>query len=181
MHRLEDEAERLTQQLEEAKDQLERLYTDRTHEKATLTENTNVLERLSGEEKTLLSKKDNSDEDLKQRKEAKDKQQDKVNELETVYTSLMQELASGRARKHSLEHHVRQDESRKENLESRLKGLNEQLAEAEKGQDEDRDVGKFSVQPRGPSQTGAARLAFTDMLATGLFTCRSAQVPERDP
>ena len=45
----------------------------------------------------------------------------------------------------------------------------------------DRDLSKFSIQPRGPFKTGTARLALTDMLATALLTGGSSQVPVRDP
>lgn len=136
LQRLEDEGERISGLLNDAKDQLAKLVTDRQHETQTLEENTRVLERMDAEEKTLTAAHGNNDETLKIREEARAVLQKDVNVLEAEQNSLTQDIATDRARRESLEQQLEQDQRRHDTVAKRLEDVTALLADKRKAQDE---------------------------------------------
>jgi len=133
MQRLEDEQSRIAQQLEESKGQLEQVYTDRTHEQATLTENTGILERLDEEEKDLHQKEESGDADLAEKEANRVQLREAVEKLEAELTALMEDTADTRARRHSLERQIDQDRNRLASVRNRLEHVKAQLADKKAG------------------------------------------------
>lgn len=133
LQRLEDEATRLSQQLEESKAQLAQAAKDRAHEKETLAENSTVLERLGSEEEALQEKAGKESETLKAQEELKEKLSAKVKELEAEYTEMMAAITEQRIKKENLEKQIARDNERNEELEARIKTLKQDL-EAKRGE-----------------------------------------------
>jgi len=139
LQRLEDEAARLTQQLSETRSQLEQTSTDRAHEQLTLEENTNVLQRLEGEERSLLSAAASADEDLQARQQARTEIQSETDTLEEKFRALTDSFATDRAHKQSLDNQTNQNRSRRDNLSTRLSSITQQL-EQKKAEQQEADV-----------------------------------------
>jgi chromosome segregation protein len=139
LQRLEDEAERLDQQIRETREGLTQTRTDREHEQNMLAENMQVLERLAGEERQLLSRQDNEDQYVKELEEKKTALQAEVETLENNATALMEKSAADRARKDSLERQILQDQNRYDSLTRRLEDVRGQLKakqDEQNGEDE---------------------------------------------
>jgi chromosome segregation protein len=129
LQRLEDEAARLSQQLDETKAQLTQAQTDRTHEKGTLAENTQILERLATEESALQENAEKEDETLQAQEELKEELQSKVKVLEAEYTDMMAQVTEQRIKKENLEKQIEADTRRNEELDERIKTLKAELAD----------------------------------------------------
>ncbi|HTK85415.1 MAG TPA: AAA family ATPase, partial [Patescibacteria group bacterium] len=129
LQRLEDEIERLATQLQEAKNQLDQVRRDRAHEESSLAENTSAIEKFESEEKDILSTRERADELLREHEEKRDAQQETVDRLEAEFTSLMEKLATDRARRQSLEHQADHDRRRRTSVHDRLQTVKTQLAE----------------------------------------------------
>ncbi|MBU0859585.1 MAG: AAA family ATPase, partial [Alphaproteobacteria bacterium] len=127
LQRLEDEAERLDQQIRETRDGLTQVRTDRGHEQTSLGENTQILERLESEEKSLLARQGNEDEAVRDLEERKAVLQAEVSALDAAATALMEKSAGDRARKNSLEEQIAQDQRRYDSLRNRLNDVRTQL------------------------------------------------------
>ncbi len=129
LQRLEDEEQRLENQIHDTKAQLSQLQTDRAHEKETLAENSHVLERMDKEEASLSARQEREEQEFEQYAAAKDEQQNSVAEKESTYTTLMEEAAADRARKQALEQKLVQDEARLAQINERFSTVQERLAE----------------------------------------------------
>lgn len=139
LQRLEDEAERLDQQIRETREGLTQTRTDREHEQNMLAENMQVLERLGNEEQQLLARQDNEDGYVKELEEKKLALQAEVETLENNATALMEKSAADRARKENLERQILQDQNRYDSLTRRLDDVRSQLKtkqEEQNGEDE---------------------------------------------
>lgn len=102
LQRIEDEAERYAQALEEAKDQLTQTLTDLSREEETLEENEKKLEQLKSEETTLIERESGAAEKLSEKERAVDVLKADVEELETIYNALLESQAQNRAERETL-------------------------------------------------------------------------------
>lgn len=127
LQRLEDEAERLDQQIRETRDGLTQVRTDREHEQQMLGENSQVLERLASEEQALLSRQDNDDSHVKALEDRKNGLESEVSKLESNATALTEKSAADRARKQSLDEQIAADQRRYDSLRARLDDVRTQL------------------------------------------------------
>lgn len=127
LQRLEDEAERLDQQIRETRDGLTQVRTDREHEQQMLSENSQVLERLASEEQALLSRQDNDDSHVKALEDRKNGLESEVSKLESNATALTEKSAADRARKQSLDEQIAADQRRYDSLRARLDDVRTQL------------------------------------------------------
>ncbi len=129
LQRLEDEAERLSQQQQETKDQLEQIVVDRAHEQQTLKESSHVLERLESEEAAIRGREESQDSDLQEKETLRQTLRETVEKLETELTALMESTAESRAQRQSLESRIAQDTMRLDSLKARRETLQAELAE----------------------------------------------------
>lgn len=146
MQRIEDEAARREEVLDETKSQIEQTAHDEAHEKQSLQESTARLEQLEGEHKNLLSKEENEDGNLEEKQKARDALEEKVVTLEEKYTALMQGEAESRARKQALETQIAQNEERIETITARKKKAEEELAAIKQGDSNQSKIEALSMQ-----------------------------------
>ncbi len=143
LQRLEDESARLTQQIDETKAQLAQALTDRDHEKQTLAENTQILERLATEEKALQENADKEDETLQAQEELKEELQSKVKTLESEYTDMMGALTEQRIKKENLEKQIERDKQRNEELIEHIESLKSNLKEKRAESTAEQDISEL--------------------------------------
>lgn len=136
LQRLEDQERDLENQMSETRAQLDQIAADRVHEQQTLTENTSVLERMAGEEKSLVESQGSEDQQMAEKKAIKDRLEDKVIKLEADYESFMNRAAETKASRQGLERQISADENRVRSTEDRLQSLTQKLA-AVKGRFQD--------------------------------------------
>lgn len=139
LQRLEDEAARRDEVLNETREQLQRAKNDAQHEQHSLSESTAGLEKLDGEQKTLLEKQDGDEGALEKKQKARDEIEEKVITLEEKYRVLMQGEAESKARQQSLRQQIEQNESRIETLRERLSSATQELEELQ-GKNTKKDV-----------------------------------------
>lgn len=131
LQRIEDQEKAIADQLSEAKEQLERLYEDREHEKASFAENTETLDRLKAEE-TRLQESEGSDQEVLAEKSAiKDRLEAEVLELEHEYETYMEKVAETRASRQTIERQIAADTSRLSVAEERKQKLEQDLKDAQ--------------------------------------------------
>ena len=123
LQRIEDEAARIDNLKNEAQEQLAQNKADFGHESTSLEENSLMLEKIEVEEKDLAELQKNSAADLLEKEKRKDELADAVEKLEASHNVLMQGAAESRARQSALEDALRQDNARKDTLESRQASL----------------------------------------------------------
>lgn len=128
LQRLEDEAQRLDQQINENQGQQEQLRTDRQHEQQALQDNEAILTRLDKEEQDITTHQGNEDSDLEKQESQCTSLQQQAEDQEKNYTGLMESAAADRARKQALEQQIAQDTSRRNALAERLESVKAQLA-----------------------------------------------------
>ena len=138
LQRLEDEAVRIEATVEEAKTLLETTVADRSHEGESLTENSAVLERIESEEATLRAGEENQEREIAVRQTTRDEIQVEVDQLETEFTTLMQAVASDKAKREALEQQIATDQGRMDAVKSRLGNVRQSLEvkKADSGQDD---------------------------------------------
>lgn len=112
LQRIEDQEKAIETQLNETKEQLERLVQDRGHEQGSLEENTTTLERLKEEEARLHESQSSDESVLAEKTAAKEKLESQVSELEQRYEGLMEKLAETRASRQTIERQISSDSSR---------------------------------------------------------------------
>lgn len=127
MQRLDDEEQRLTSQIEEARAVLAQTDADREHEEQTIEENARTLERLLAEEKDL-SIAENSAEEISRLSNERDARDAEVNRIQSVYQKALEQAATTRASRNTLLNQLSQDENRLQSLQDRLQSLREQIA-----------------------------------------------------
>ena len=131
LQRIEDQEKAIADQLSEAKEQLERLYEDREHEKASFAENSETLDRLKAEE-TQLQESEGSDQEVLAEKSAiKDRLEAQVLELEREYEGFMEKMAETRASRQTIERQIAADTSRLSVAEERKQQLEQDLKDAQ--------------------------------------------------
>ncbi|MEM6811877.1 MAG: chromosome segregation protein SMC [Pseudomonadota bacterium] len=136
LQRIEDQERILSEQLSEAKDQLESLQSDRIHEQESMKENAALTEKLAEEETRLRENETSQDDILKEKTAIKDRLEEKVDALEKDYEQLMNRVAGAKAEKQAAEKQINADKSRLESLLSRLQSIETSLTRA-KTQNED--------------------------------------------
>ncbi|AGH97968.1 chromosome segregation protein SMC [Micavibrio aeruginosavorus] len=129
LQRLEDEEQRLSNEIRESKAQLDQAQLDHAHETTTLTENTTIIERLDAEEATLKADHENEGAKLQEKEAQKDARDAEVSRLEEKLQTLTEQFADVRARRQSLENQINADRNRLEQLRDRLARVETQLAE----------------------------------------------------
>ncbi len=129
LQRLEDEELRLTNAIAEAKKQLDLTKADREHESTTLNENTNIVERLDGEEKTILVDREKNDAVLIEKQDQQESCEKTVSALESELSTLTEQFADTRARKQSLEQQINADRNRLQSVRDRLTRVEVALTE----------------------------------------------------
>jgi len=131
LQRIEDQEQAIETQLNETKEQLERLYQDRGHEQASLEENTQTLNRLKEEEEKLQNSEGNDQTVLTEKMAIKDRLETQVSELETEYEGFMSKLAESRASRQTIERQINADTSRLSVARERKEKLSADLQSAQ--------------------------------------------------
>ena len=141
LQRLEDEEQRLAHAIEETKAQLNQTRADRDHENHTLTENAEILERLSAEEETIKVDQSQNAAVLAEKEDNKQSSGRVVAGLESELSTLTEQFADTRARKQNLEQQIHIDRSRLSGVRDRLVRVEQLLAEKQTAfQSEDKVV-----------------------------------------
>ena len=179
LQRLEDESERLTAQREEAQAQLAQTGRDRDHEQQTLGENTTILEKLESEEASILANQEQEDTELERRTEARTEKQEHVNTLEEVYTGLMEEHTTDRARKQSREQQDTQDQQRRESIRNRLEDVKQQLQNKKAAQENDNAAPALRTEITTLEETAASLHEQVAVLEDAMESTRAAQQMSR--
>ncbi len=130
LQRIEDQEQAIKTQLNEAKEQLERLIEDRTHEQNSLKDNSETLERMKGEEEKLHNSEGSDAEALAEKTKIKERLEEQVLGLEREYEEFMGKLAESRASRQSIEQQINADTSRLSVSEERKEKLTSDLAVA---------------------------------------------------
>ena len=104
--RLEGEAERHLNDLQETKAQMHQANIDAQHEEKTLEESSTLLERTEVEHKDLLEEQGNDSQTQKTYQKIKDDLKVKVIQLEERFTALKESAAESRAREESLKNQI---------------------------------------------------------------------------
>ncbi len=138
LQQLEEEAERQALALLETEEQLLQTATDEEHEKDSLKESTDVLERITAEHEAIIAEQGDESGELEAKQEAKEELESKVIALDEQYTTLMQSVAESRARKSALEQQIKQNmeridvmSERKDRAEGELEDLLAQDSDAD--------------------------------------------------
>ena len=136
LQRIEDEAARLEQTLEEAKAQFTQTETDFVHEQQSLADSTGLLERLEEEHKKIIAEQDGVDSKLEEKNALKEGLEEKVSMLEEEYNALMQSTAEAKAQKDAARQRFENNTARANNLKVRIETVQRDLKEA---QDKNKD------------------------------------------
>lgn len=130
--RIEEEAERMKNLINETKDQIEIMTKDKTHEAQTVKETVALLQTLEQEHTALIKLQKTQDGKLKQKEKTRDDLDIKVKAAEEKHTSLMQGVAEHNARKNALEQQIIQNENRLKIAQTRKAKASEDLSETKK-------------------------------------------------
>ncbi len=131
LQRLEDEAGRREQLLQESKDQLTQAQTDMAHEEQSLVESSGLLERLEEEHKKIIAEQDQESGKLEQKNAAKEELEAKVLRLEEQYNALMQSTAQAKAQREAAEQRFESNTKRLESVRGRIANAQEELKAAQ--------------------------------------------------
>ena len=141
LQRLEDEAERHEQVLQETTDQLTQTAADETYEQQSLDDSSMTLEKLEEEQNTLIEDEKSQGDQLEEKQAKRDELESKVIALEEKYTALMQNEAERKARRQSLESQIDVNTQRIQTLRERKERADADL-EALKKEDKDASEAK---------------------------------------
>jgi chromosome segregation protein len=134
LQRLDDEEQRITSQIDEAKTTLSQIAADRVHETQTTEENVAVLARLEREERDLKLQAD-ADSEINRLSADKATKEEDVGRLQTAYQTTLEQAANLRASRSTLLNQLNQDENRLNALKTRIANLEEQVARKKSEQD----------------------------------------------
>jgi len=127
LQRLEDEEQRLTNDIAETKAQLEQATSDRNHETRTLSENADIVTRMDAEEQTIQAEQNRNGAVLEEKEQNKQKSATIVDDLESTLSKLTEQFADTRARKQNLEQQIIADQGRLSSVRDRLSRVEENL------------------------------------------------------
>ena len=128
LQRIEDEAARLKQVLNEAIARAEQTETDLKHEQHTLSEASEQFARVDADQKRILAEEENEGDQLEAKHEIRAELEAKVAALEEQYNALMQSAAEAKAQKEAAEQRLASNQKRLEILVQRIAGQSEELA-----------------------------------------------------
>lgn len=140
LQRLEEDAARYKEHLEELLMQLEQTKTDTKHEEQSLEESTLNLTKLEGEFETLSNRQKSEAEKLPELEKQRDELERRSIAVEEKYTTLMKNEAEANARKESLTRQIEQNKSRIEKLQERRAQAQADLAELENNEDTVKEI-----------------------------------------
>ncbi|HRK97171.1 MAG TPA: chromosome segregation protein SMC [Alphaproteobacteria bacterium] len=126
LRRLDDEEQRITAQIDEAKSSLSHISNDRTHEEQSSSESTSMLEKLDTEEKELLAQSNTKEEITRLTNDRGEKELD-VLRLQENYQSTLEKAASLKATRATLESQLSQDQNRLSSVKARIASLQQQI------------------------------------------------------
>ncbi len=127
LQRIEDQEQEIENRLNEAKQQLEQVVHDKSHEQESLAENASTLERLKQEEERLQNTSSSDESVLAEKTAIKDRLEKEVEGLEAEYESFMATLAESRASRQTIERQVHNDENRLNQAQDRKTKLENDL------------------------------------------------------
>lgn len=127
LRRLDDEEQRITSQIEETKAGLSHIATDRVHEEQSAQESVATLEKLDSEEKELQAQSNTEEEVTRLTNERGEKELD-VMRIQENYQATLEQAASLKATRASLDSQMAQDEARLNAVKNRAESLREQIA-----------------------------------------------------
>lgn len=134
MKRLDDEDQRISSQIAEAKSTLAQIKADSEHELQTAEDNAQTIARIA-EEETSLQSQGSSEEDLQRLTADRDTKDAEVTRIQSVYQTALEQAATSRASRSTLLNQLSQDDSRLQSIENRLASLRTQVEQkkAERG------------------------------------------------
>lgn len=135
LRRLDDEEERVTAQIAEAKTALEQIGNDRAHETGTAEENERTLARLEDEQKELQSQSNTTEEISRLTNERGERELDAMR-MQEQYQAVLEKAANLRATRNTLQNQLSQDESRLNSIRARLENLKTQIAQKRQQQEQ---------------------------------------------
>lgn len=129
LQRIEDEENRLNEQITEIESQREQLVTDRKDVSQNLEESSYALENINKEEKRLLEEQENAGRRTEELETAVAHTKNEAEKLEAAYQALSNSAAADQANMQSLERQIFADEQRLESIQKRILYLEEDLTE----------------------------------------------------
>lgn len=128
LRRLDDEEQRLTIQIAEAKTALSQISNDRIHEDQTTTENALTLEKIENEERALQAQANTEDEIQRLTDERSEKELD-VLRLQENYQATLEKAANLKATRATLQNQLSQDDNRLNAIKQRVESLKSQIVQ----------------------------------------------------
>ncbi len=177
--RLEDESARIEQIIEETRQQIEQVQTDRSHEENSLEESTALLEKLEEEHGRIAAAQKAEGGQLEKKDAAREALEQKVLALEEQYNTLMQGTAEAKARKDALKQRIEANTQRLETLQGRRKIAEEDLKALEKAQPKDaqnfeKEIQDLETQKDKNTQSQETLQNDLEKLSERIDTARSA-------
>ncbi|MCB1531285.1 MAG: chromosome segregation protein SMC [Alphaproteobacteria bacterium] len=180
MQRIEDEAARREEILQETQEQINQTAHDSEHEKQSLGESSTRLEQLEEEHKKLLEKEKNDDGSLEEKQKARDALEEKVVQLEEKYTALMQGEAESKARRQSLAQQIEQNQQRIETITARKQVAQAELNELKKDNKDQSAIEALSKEIAALEGNAAKIAAALEKAEDGEETARAKVSETRD-
>ncbi|MGB0720106.1 MAG: AAA family ATPase, partial [Bdellovibrionales bacterium] len=148
LQRLEDDAARYEQALQELHDQLAQSETDLAHETQSRDESAALLEKSEAEHAKIVAEQGDESGELEAKGAAKDTLEGKVLELEESYNALMQSAAEARAAKDSAQKRLDGNAARYAQIKTRIESTQAELSslQAQQGDAPNPDLLKGEIE-----------------------------------
>lgn len=137
LQRIEDREQAIEDQLSEAKQQLEQVLQDSSHEQGSLEENTSTLERLKEEEVKLQENEASEQDTITEKTALSENLEKEVLKLEEEYENFMGKVAESRASHQTIERQITADTSRLSVAQERKEKLTDDLKAAQENFESD--------------------------------------------
>lgn len=180
LQRLEDEEQRLSNEIEDTKAQLERTKNDRGHETQTLNENIGIVEKLDAEESVLHTEQEQNSAVLLEKKDQQESREKSVSALETELSTLTEQFADTRARKQSLEQQISVDRNRLVSVQERITRVEGALGEKQAAHRADDRVTPLRSNVEALEQQAAQMRDELQKIETDLAATRGEQDAARE-
>ncbi len=138
--RLEEEAERYKNDLQEAKTQLHQTRVDQQHEEQTLEENTKLHKQIEEEHAALLSEQERDQETYQKHQKERDDLKSQVIALEERFTALKEGAAETRAREEALAKQIERNKETMDTLIERRENAIKQSKEIQLNEDNQKAI-----------------------------------------
>ncbi len=119
LQRMEDEVRQVETLLADTSSQLQQARNDRQHEIQTQEDNARQLARMDDEQKLILTSQDKEAAELEEKQKIRDELEARVNQMEEVYSTMMEKAAYLRAGKENVSLQLKQHTAQFENVENR--------------------------------------------------------------